>query len=148
MEKRCDCGKIYSRGMRKVHFKFRGRVVCMEASGLVCDECYIGEFVRDFEKYAEGYVAIEDGQVVINWDKFLSLNKWGSRCNNILLLLTDLGKLSSQREGNWSVDVGRSNANPKIMNCRPKLYFVDGRDAREYAFHAFSNRGGYEIYRT
>lgn len=144
----CRCGRIYSGEMREVHFKFRNLVICKHESGLMCDECSIDSFEREFKKYAEECIAIEDGKVSIDWDRLLSLNKEGPRCNMILWLLTDLGKLSSQYQGNWSVGIGYSNTNPRIMDCRIKLYFVDRRDAMDYASHAFSGTGGYEIYRT
>ncbi len=144
----CDCGKVFSGEFRGIHFKFRDHIVKMYESGLKCDECSIDMFERNFRNYAEGYIAIANEEIKINWERILSLNKDGVRCNTILWLLYDLGIFSSSYYRNWSVDFGYENTNPAIRNAGIKLYFVRKKDASDYARCAFTDRSGFEIYRT
>ncbi len=130
---------------------YLGMTVKIFKDGLTCEKCAKELWIEGFEENVKKFIKIsKSGKPTVNWPQyqdFFSERKNSSIYRRSLSILIDLGILSLQPEGNWEIvaDCPIGLINPRVYLSY--LYFVNKKDAIEFARLQFSNTPyGWEIH--
>ena len=148
----CSRCKQNSAGKYKdISFTYLGMTVKICKDGLTCEKCAKELWIEGFEENAKKFIKIsKSGKPTVNWQHyhgFFSEGRFSGRKRAFHWILIDLGILSLQPEGNWEIvaDCPIGLINPRVYLSY--LYFVNKKDAIEFARLQFSNTPyGWEIH--
>src|SRR3989337_476174 len=110
-------GNIKSISFEHTEFTFRIAIIGLHD----CPECKKREFIELFQSSAEGFVALHENKIIVDW-KFFSVIYRDVRENtisvrrrwNVIDVLLALGIFSREREGNWVIGTDGIILNPRL----------------------------------
>ena len=116
--------------------------VKMFKDGTNCEKCAQEVWIANFEENAKEFIKIsKSGKPSIDWSRYkdsFSEGRLEDQKERFHYILISLGILSLQPEGNWEIVAdGPIGLNPRGFSAY--LYFVNKKDAIEFAKMEFSN---------
>lgn len=117
-----------------VRFQYRGFSFIASGSRLYCFECARSRTKDAFDSLVKRFVVLDKGKVKVDWTRFLSeiaicpLN----RATAMYEILRDIGVLSMEKKGNWTIIDGSGLFLGPKLNLFP-LFFRKREDTIAFA---------------